>query len=650
MVFPVAFFLRRHEISGRAVFGRQEARMRFTAAKSFVFGIAALAAAFAAPAATVSSPYRPTASVATASRLTAPGQEALDLDARALATLRDGVSRVVEVEAFPIAPGATARLRLSRFEVAGPEAKITLRGPDGETSLPIPAVTHYSGVVEGEPDSSVYVGITSDGLVGWIHSSVGHSYVGPNEAKTGYVVRTADSPLNAAASSVDWSCAEENLPAALKTPVPSSAAAPAMPTVSGVKQAAVRVETDNQLYQHFGNDPNALATYVMTLFGAVNVIYQRDVSLYLVVTEIHVWTVADPYTGGDTLTQLYQFGDWWHSNKPLASNPRTLVHYLSGHPVSGGIAWLSVLCSGDFPTGSDWGGAYSLTQVYGTYPLQLWDQDASAHEMGHNAGSPHTHCMGPPTYPDWTDKCYGGESGCYSGAAQNPGLGNGTIMSYCHLLGWQYMSLVFHPRCINDKMLPEINGASCLTVAGDFVDVLSTDPFYPYIEKVYANGITSGCNSDPLMYCPTKPVTRQQMAVFLLKALHGSSYTPPACSGIFTDVPCSNGFAPWIEELAAEGITGGCGNGTTYCPGDPVTRQQMAAFLLKGEHGSAYAPPACSSNPFGDVACPSTFANWVHQLVAEGITAGCGGGNYCPLSSVTRGQMAVFLTKTFNLP
>ena len=75
----------------------------------------------------------------------------------------------------------------------------------------------------------------------------------------------------------------------------------------------------------------------------------------------------------------------------------------------------------------------------------------------------------------------------------------------------------------------------------------------------------------------------------------------------------------------------------------------MAVFLLKAEHGSAYTPPACTG-AFGDVACPSLFADWIEQLAAEGVTAGCGGGNYCPDSPVNRAQMAVFLTKTFDLP
>jgi hypothetical protein len=49
---------------------------------------------------------------------------------------------------------------------------------------------------------------------------------------------------------------------------------------------------------------------------------------------------------------------------------------------------------------------------------------------------------------------------------------------------------------------------------------------------------------------------------------------------MFDDVPASSPFCPFIEELARRGITGGCGGGN-FCPGDPVTRQQMAVFLIK---------------------------------------------------------------------
>ena len=75
----------------------------------------------------------------------------------------------------------------------------------------------------------------------------------------------------------------------------------------------------------------------------------------------------------------------------------------------------------------------------------------------------------------------------------------------------------------------------------------------------------------------------------------------------------------------------------------------MAVFLLRAKHGSAYSPPA-ASGVFGDVPTDHWAAPWIEQLAAEGITAGCGSGNYCPATPVTRDQMAVFLVRTFNLP
>ena len=143
---------------------------------------------------------------------------------------------------------------------------------------------------------------------------------------------------------------------------------------------------------------------------------------------------------------------------------------------------------------------------------------------------------------------------------------------------------------------------------------------------------------------------RQQMAVFLLKSKFGICYTPPPCTvPAFPDVPCSSNFAPWINELVAQGITTGCGGGN-FCPDSPVNRQQMGVFLLKTLEGSGYTPPACTVATFPDVPCSNPFAPWIYELVARNITAGCGGGNYCPLTNANRGQMAAFLVKMFSLP
>ena len=182
-----------------------------------------------------------------------------------------------------------------------------------------------------------------------------------------------------------------------------------------------------------------------------------------------------------------------------------------------------------------------------------------------------------------------------------------------------------------------------------FTDVPDTYWAYDFIERLYNAGITSGCSTSPMMYCPTASVSRAQMAIFILRGMHGSAYVPPAATGIvFSDVSTSTFGAAWIEQFAAEGITSGCGGGR-FCPDDLVTRAQMAIFLLKGEHGSSYVPPV-ATGMFSDVPVGSFAADWIEQLANEGVTSGCGGGNYCPNSYVLRDQMAVFLVRAFSLP
>jgi CSLREA domain-containing protein len=203
---------------------------------------------------------------------------------------------------------------------------------------------------------------------------------------------------------------------------------------------------------------------------------------------------------------------------------------------------------------------------------------------------------------------------------------------------------------LNDVVVTNPSSLSGSLAAGflaDFNDVPAGSLFHDDVEKVFRAGITAGCGNGN--FCVSAAVTRAQMAVFLLKAEHGSSYVPPPCAGIFSDVTCPSQFADWIEQLAAEGITAGCGGGS-YCPANPVRRDQMAVFLLKTEHGSSYTPPACAGI-FGDVTCPGQFADWIEQLHAENITGGCQTSPllYCPSSANTRGQMATFLVKTFGL-
>jgi trimeric autotransporter adhesin len=102
-----------------------------------------------------------------------------------------------------------------------------------------------------------------------------------------------------------------------------------------------------------------------------------------------------------------------------------------------------------------------------------------------------------------------------------------------------------------------------------------------WIDLIAADGLTNGCSASPPLFCPSAQLSRAEMAVFLLRARHGGGYTPPPATGtVFADVPASYWAAPWIEQLAAEGITNGCAAGS-YCPGSAVTRAETAVFLTR---------------------------------------------------------------------
>jgi hypothetical protein len=176
-----------------------------------------------------------------------------------------------------------------------------------------------------------------------------------------------------------------------------------------------------------------------------------------------------------------------------------------------------------------------------------------------------------------------------------------------------------------------------------YADVPSGTPFFGYVQSVGQAQYAGGCAAG--MYCPSSYVTRRQMAAFLERVKRAANYNPVAAGNVFADVPAGAQFAGYIEALKADGITSGC-TATTYCPDDPVRRDQMAKFILKAKCGSAYVPAARVSI-FTDVPTGSAFANYVMKLSVLGITAGCTATTYCPAGYVTRDAMAKFLERSF---
>jgi len=198
---------------------------------------------------------------------------------------------------------------------------------------------------------------------------------------------------------------------------------------------------------------------------------------------------------------------------------------------------------------------------------------------------------------------------------------------------------------IDDDGIGDACDASCDI---SFNDVDPGNQFAPFITQLACAGITGGCGGGN--YCPNSAVTRAQMAVFLVRGINGSDFNPPLPTGnVFNDVTPQSFGAGFIEVFAGLGITGGCGGGA-YCPDDAVTRAQMAVFILRALLGSNVVPdPAIGI--FDDVPPGSFAADFIERFLDEGITSGCSQVPrlFCPSDSVTRGQMAVFLVRAFNL-
>ncbi|MEX0881253.1 MAG: S8 family serine peptidase [Thermoanaerobaculia bacterium] len=181
------------------------------------------------------------------------------------------------------------------------------------------------------------------------------------------------------------------------------------------------------------------------------------------------------------------------------------------------------------------------------------------------------------------------------------------------------------------------------------VDFLDVPPAHPFHDAV--NTVARNgvtAGCGGGNYCPGTSVTRAQMAVFLLKSKLGAAHVPPPATGTVFLDVPQGSFAADWIEELASLGVTGGCGGGNYCPDSPVTRAQMAVLLLKTLLGSAYAPPVVAQI-FNDVP-PGAFAyDFINDLANRGITGGCGGGNYCPNAPNTRGQMAVSIVKTFDL-
>lgn len=408
----------------------------------------------------------------------------------------------VRLEDWPVAPGVRRPVILSRFDVYAPDARIVRIVNGREIDLPRSPLAFFKGATSdgGEPARVVaWVDPTVGVRGGVVFGPDGTVEIEPDpdpKAAPGLRVLNSEAKFTEGAARPTWTCAQgEGDTAYVSVPdtrVPETAASrAALPegmaplATTPTKTAVIAFDTDDEwITNRWGGSTANTINHLATLIASMTIIYERDagpamdqgVKILQGYSIIRATSAEDPYPnsyGTADVTKLNSLTNYWETNYPRSVVKRALVALISGKqsstPVTSasGIAWVSGLCGSV---------GYSVDQLMTGLNSSLYDMLILAHEVGHNFGSPHTHCYPNPK----PDTCYGSEGGtnCFSGTGSCPGSAtyngittNGTLMSYCHLIGCSPRNdNVFHPTSVSNYLLPNINVASCLsTLTGGVV-------------------------------------------------------------------------------------------------------------------------------------------------------------------------------------
>ena len=387
----------------------------------------------------------------------------LALSRTALADLRTRTTAVVP--GFPLGGDATADLELRRFEPFAPGARVEAVDDRGVREVKLLDHVYFTGTVRGEPDSRVLLIAARDHVRGFVAA---HDTVYPfGPARRGhhrsYALRDVDPAAYPPRGNF---CANDRHRDQVNSLVVNRGARAATglePPIAyastGLVQADAAIDTDHELWAKFGSDAGTL-DYLASLAAASSAIDERDLSVRLRFSYIRLWpTAADPWNATAPDQQLDEVRNYW-TNPANAmdaiAGSHDLVHFISGKAVQGGIAYVGSVCEPLY--------FFGVSQVYGHFdlsdPTQIWDVLVVTHEIGHNLGTPHTHCYGPPV-----DECYNQEPNCYAGPVV---CSRGTIMSYCHLQcgGLADIDLVFG-AVVSAEIKSTIAGAGCLVPIGN---------------------------------------------------------------------------------------------------------------------------------------------------------------------------------------
>ncbi|MCK9488000.1 MAG: zinc-dependent metalloprotease [Xanthomonadales bacterium] len=376
------------------------------------------------------------------------------------------------------AGGGETWLTLSPAPIFTHDAKVIVVSGSDSQEWPLPQIHHFHGHERDDPEALAFVSVHPDGRIrGWLRRAGQMEAFGQEPGERATTLSLSRVDLASDEARREFSCGSDALahpdpelhPAgktasqpASGASLPVSASGRSTPKGRGSERwFALAVDSDYEYFQRFGN-VNGAAGYAADLIGYSSLLYQHETNTGLLIPWMRLFSspANDPWQQSQkTSCMLFELGLHWHQH--LSHVPRSFVHMLSGKNAGGGIAWLGTACRTSntqyniadencpgLPANAPYVGGYGLSAgITGGFnpvnPQSVWDIVVVAHEIGHNLNSPHTHCYGGlGGHPSPIDGCAVEPSGanytCHAGATSLPGpagLGSGTIMSYCHLLG-----------------------------------------------------------------------------------------------------------------------------------------------------------------------------------------------------------------------
>lgn len=305
---------------------------------------------------------------------------------------------------------------------------------------------HYQGVVQGAEQSVAAISIYPDETAGFFTAPEGNFVIGK--------IRGAGSKETAPGIIYRESSLTRKMPFNCFTPDIELPAPPPSATALTARCVRIYLEFEYDFFTTLGSAA-AVNNYANTLFNQVKTLYNND-GISVALSQIFVWSTADPYTGTTTLTTLSQF----QSTRTTFNGD--VGELLTTRDIGGGrAAVINGLCSSNANRLCVSGG---LLTSYPNVPTYSFTVMVTTHELGHLMGSRHTHACVWNGNNTAIDGC-GQQAGYPEGSCATGPIpaGGGTIMSYCHLNG---VGINFNNGFGSQpasKIRTTIEAAACLT-------------------------------------------------------------------------------------------------------------------------------------------------------------------------------------------